>query len=217
MSHASRALERESGPPAGGARPSRGVVVPPTDGAATSKTPTPAPMARSSQIVHDEQCRPAGGPGRRPGKSPMHPSQDEEGQRARRGTDEGGGQLRSRDGAPSNVVRSRSASRSIQLSPPPTPAEALARAQLHLDFPPTAEKLDEWRATVWSLVGIANDDELRSAKPVGRRVVVPPPTSRGRAEGDAAMVYSPPQHRLPRATTRHDDARDDVSIASSDP
>ena len=205
------------GPPAGGAGPSRGVVVPPDGGAATSKTPTPAPTARSSQVVRDEQRHPAGDPARRPGKSPVRPSHDEEGQHARRGADGGGERLRGRDAAPSNVVRSRGASRSTQLSPPPTPAEALARAQLLLDFPPAAEKLDEWRATVRSLVGIANNDELRPAGPVGRRSVEPPHASGGRAGGDAATVHSPPPSRPPRVSVRRDDARDDISIASSDP
>ena len=152
-------------PLAGGAGPSRGVVMPPEGSAATSKIPTPVPTACSSQVVRDEQRRPAGDPGRRPGKSPMRSSHDEEGQHARRGVDGGGGRLQGRDGAPSNAVRSRGASRSTQLSPPPTPAEALARAQLLLDFPPAAEKLDEWRATVRSLVGIANNDELQPVGP----------------------------------------------------
>src|SRR3954470_13458866 len=56
--------------------------------------------------------------------------------------------------APSNVVRSSSTSRSTRRSPllPATPAEALARAQLLLDYPPTADKLDGWRATIQSLI-----------------------------------------------------------------
>ena len=37
--------------------------------------------------------------------------------------------------------------------------EALARAQLLLDFPPAAEKLDEWRATIRSLIAITNKDD----------------------------------------------------------
>ena len=51
--------------------------------------------------------------------------------------------------APSNIVRSPSMSRSSHRSPlpPTTPAEALARAQLLLDYPPTSDKIDEWRAT----------------------------------------------------------------------
>ena len=105
----------------------------------------------------------------------------------------------------------------MQLSPPPTPAEALAHAQLLLDFPPAAERLDEWRATVWSLVGIANKDELRPAGPVGRRSIEPPHASGGQAGGDVATVHSPPPHQPPRVSIRRDDARDDISIASFDP
>nr|XP_040255381.1 mucin-1-like [Aegilops tauschii subsp. strangulata] len=92
------------GTPAGGAVPSKGVVVPPGGGAATSKMPTPAPTARSSQVVRDEQCHPVGDPGRRPGKSPARPSHDEEGQHARRGAGENGGQQQGRDRAPSNMA-----------------------------------------------------------------------------------------------------------------
>ena len=36
--------------------------------------------------------------------------------------------------------------------PPTTPTEALVRAQLLLDYPPTADKTDEWRATIQSLI-----------------------------------------------------------------
>ena len=65
--------------------------------------------------------------------------------------------------APSNVVRSPSTPHSSHRSPPPptTPAEALARAQLLLDYPPTADKTDEWRATIQSLIGFANGDTAR--------------------------------------------------------
>ena len=67
------------------------------------------------------------------------------------------------DTAPSNVLRSPSISRSSHRSPrpPATPAEALARAQLLLDYPPTADKIDEWRATIQSLIGFANGDTPR--------------------------------------------------------
>ena len=68
-----------------------------------------------------------------------------------------------RDTAPSNIVRSPSISRSSHRSPlpPTTPAEALARAQLLLDYPPTADKIDGWRATIQSLIGFANGDTPR--------------------------------------------------------
>ena len=49
--------------------------------------------------------------------------------------------------------------------------QKLWRAQLLLNFPPAAEKLDEWRATIWSLVVVANKDEPRRAGPLGRRSV----------------------------------------------
>src|SRR4051812_16593946 len=70
--------------------------------------------------------------------------------------------------------------RSTQLSPPPTPAEALARAQLLLDFPPAAGKLDEWRATIRSLVVVANKDDPRQVGPSGRRSTEPPHVGAGR-------------------------------------
>ena len=39
---------------------------------------------------------------------------------------------------------------------PSTPAEALARAQLLLDFPPAADKAEDWRATIQSQIGRAH-------------------------------------------------------------
>ena len=68
-----------------------------------------------------------------------------------------------RDTAPSNLVGSPSISRSSHRSPPPpkTSEEALARAQLLLDYPPTADKIDEWRSTIQSLIGFANGDTPR--------------------------------------------------------
>ena len=172
-----------AGPSAGSAGPSKGGIVPPTGGAAASETPTPAPVAHSSQVVRDEQRHHVGDPGRRPGKSPVHHSRDVEGQHARRDAGENGARPPGRDRAPSNVVRSQSASRSTQLSPPPTPAEALARAQLLLDFPPAAENLDEWRA---------NKYEPRPVGPSGRRSVEPPHASGGKTKGVVATVHSPP-------------------------
>ena len=66
-----------AGPPAGGAGPSRGVVVPPPGGAATSRTLTPATIARSSHGVRVEQRHHVGDPGHRRGKSPVRHPQDE--------------------------------------------------------------------------------------------------------------------------------------------
>lgn len=68
-----------AGPLTGGAGPSKGGVVPHTGGAATSKTPTPAPTACSSQAVRDERCHHGDDPGRRRGKSPVYRSRDAKG------------------------------------------------------------------------------------------------------------------------------------------
>lgn len=40
-------------------------------------------------------------------------------------------------------------------SMPSTASEAMARAQLLLRFPPAAEQMDEWCATIQSLLGFA--------------------------------------------------------------
>src|SRR3954463_9371489 len=128
----------------------------------------PAPTARSSQAAHDERRNHTEDPGSRRGKSPERHSRDVEDLPTRRGAGEDGVRPRGRDRAPSDMVRSRSVSRSVQVSLPPTPAEALARAQLLLDFPPTTGKLDEWRATIRSLVAV---------EPLGRRSDGVPRTS----------------------------------------
>ena len=147
----------------------------------------------------------------------MHHSRVRGSQHARRSASENGTQTLGCDRAPSNVVRSRSAPRSTQLPPPPTPAEALARAQLLLDFPPAVEKLDEWRATIRSLVGIANKDEPRPAGPSCRRSVEPAHASGGRTGAAATMVHSPPPHQQQQPPAHRVDDCDNVSTASSDP
>ena len=104
----------------------------------------------------------------------------------------------------------------MQVSLPPTPAEALAHAQLLLDFPPTAGKLDEWRATIRSLVAVANKDEPCPVGPPGRRSDGVPRTSGGKAGGATTTVHSPLPHPVPRTLARRDVAGDAISIASSD-
>ena len=98
--------------------------------------------------------------------------------------------------------------------PPTTPAEALARAQLLLDYPPTADKTDEWRATIQSLIGFANGDTARQPS-----TSLPRQDSRTRADGNktgggATSMHSP--LRRPKSPTRwvHPDSG---STASSDP
>ena len=115
-------------PSASGAGPSKIAAASPEGDARASRTPTPAPTARSSQAACDERRRHAEDPGRRHGKSPKRHSRDVEDLPARRSTSGDGMRPRDRDGAPPDTVRGRSASRSVQVSLPLTPAEALARA-----------------------------------------------------------------------------------------
>src|SRR3954470_17799141 len=69
-------------------------------------------------------------------------SRDAQGQHARQHAGTSEARLPGRDTAPLNIVKSSTISSPTPLSPPlpATPAEALARAQLLLDYPPTADK-----------------------------------------------------------------------------
>src|SRR3954463_3256867 len=118
--------------------------------------------------------------------------------------------------APSNVVRSSSTPRSSRRLPPlpATPAEALARAQLLLDYPPTADKLDGWSATIQSLIGFANGDTPRQPSASQPRRDGQARTDGARTGGGATTVHSPPQR--PRSPTRQNH-HDNDSTASSNP
>ena len=144
-----------------------------------------------------ERRKHGGDPWCRRGKSPERHSREVEDLLARRGTGGDGMRPRGRDRAPSDMVRSRSASRSVQVSLPPTPAEALARVQLLLDFPPTTGKLDEWRATIRSLVAVGNKDKPSPVEPPGRHSDGIPRTSGRGAGGAATTVHSPPPRPVP--------------------
>ena len=100
-------------PSAGGTGPSKIAATPPEGDARASKTPTPAPTARSSQTARDERRNHAEDPGRRRGKSPERHSREVEDLPARQGAGEDGMRPRGRDIAPSDMVRSRSTSRSV--------------------------------------------------------------------------------------------------------
>ena len=204
-------------PFAGGAGLSKVIAAPPEGDARASKTPTPAPTARSSQAVRVEWRNHAEDPGRRHRKSPERHPRDVEDLPARRSTGDNSMRPQGRDRAPSDMVRSRSASRSVQVPLSPTPAEALARAQLLLDFPPTTGKLDEWRATIRSLVAVANKDEPSPVEPPGRCSDGVPCTSGRKVGGAATTVHSPPPRAVPRMPARHGVSGDEISIASSDP
>ncbi|KAI5016077.1 hypothetical protein ZWY2020_005928 [Hordeum vulgare] len=115
--------------------------------------------------------------------------------RTRSSTTRAGEPPRDQQGAPSNMVRSESPARSSRISPPPTPTEALKRAQLLLDFPPSGDKQREWRATIHILLAVADGDEPRQAGTSKR------PSSKHTRDRDektrapTATVHSPPRWR----------------------
>ena len=130
---------------------------------AHSKTSTSVHAPRPSQEARDRQRHGTPGTMHLLDQDRAGGSRSAQDQHARQHAGMSGARSPGRDTAPSNIVRSPSISRSSHRSPPPpaTPAEALARAQLLLDYPPTADKIDEWRATIQSLIGFANGDTQR--------------------------------------------------------
>ena len=110
-----------------GAATSKGVAVTSRDGAATS---------RPSRDGRDTRRCDAGGSRHHRDKTPEHRSQGAHGPPPRQPAGENRPRQRERDGAPSGSVRSRGTSRSSRPVMPNTPAEAMAQAQLLLNFPP---------------------------------------------------------------------------------
>nr|XP_040249509.1 skin secretory protein xP2-like [Aegilops tauschii subsp. strangulata] len=77
-----------------------------------------------------------------------------------------GSQQQGRDAVATGTVRSRAMVRSTSSSPmPSTATEAMARAQLLLRFPSAADQMDEWRATIQSLIGFVEAGGSQRAGP----------------------------------------------------
>ena len=107
-------------------------------------------VPRHSQEAQDQQHHGARSTMRMIDQGQAGGSRGAQDQHARQHAGTSGARSPGRDTAPSNIVRSSSTSRSSRCPPlpPTTPAEALARAQLLLDSPPTWDKIAEWRATI---------------------------------------------------------------------
>ena len=127
---------------------------------AHSKTSASVHAPRPSLEARDRQCHSTHGTMRLLDQDRAGGSRSAQDQHARQHAGTSEARSPGRDTAPSNIVRSPSISRSSHRSPlpPTTPVEALARAQLLLDYPPTIDKINEWRATIQSLIGFANGD-----------------------------------------------------------
>src|SRR3954465_5134936 len=173
-----------------------GVVEPVLGPAASELAPRPSQEARNQQRLGTHGTIRLLDPDRAGG------SQGAQGQHAHQRAGTSMARLPGPGAAPSNVVRSSSTSRSTRPSPPlpATPAEALARAQLLLDYPPTTDKLDSWRATIQSLIGFANGDTPRQHSASQPRQVGQVRTDGAKNGGGATTVHSPPQK--PRSPTR---------------
>ena len=122
-------------------------------------------------------------------------SRDAQGQHARQHAGTGAVRSPVRDFAPSNTVRSLSMSRTSRHSPPPpkTPEEALARAQLLLDYPPAPDKIDDRRATIQSLIGFANGDKPWQPSTSKPRQDAQAQADADKTAGGATTVHSPPK------------------------
>src|SRR3954462_10860429 len=201
-------LEQAGG--GGGARGGTGVAEPVLGPAASELAPRPPQEARNQQRTGTHGAIRSLDPDRAGG------SQGAQGQQANQRAGTSVARLPGPGTAPSNVVRSSNTSRLTRHSPPlpATPAEALARAQLLLDYPPTADKLDGWRATIQSLIGFANGDTPRQPSASQPRPAVQARFDGAKTGGGATTVHSPPQR--PRSPTRRSH-HDNDSTASSNP
>src|SRR6187399_2746213 len=179
-----------------------------TDDRAHSKTSASVHAPRPSQEVPEQRRRGTQGTIRLPGQGQAGGSRDAQGQRA------GTSKARSpgRDVAPSNAVRSPSISRSSHRSPPlpATPAEALARAQLLLDFPPAADKAEDWRSTIQSLIAFANNDSPQQPATSRPRQAEKTKADGDKTAGGATSAHSPP--RKQKTPPRRNNADDGSTV-----
>ena len=97
---------------------------------------------------------------------------------------------------------------------PTTVTEVMARAQMLLDFPSMADKMDERRTSIRSLIKFGDVDRSQLAEPSRRPPTIPAVQTDGHVAGGVPTVQSP--SRLPQWTQRTTEP-DDVSMASSDP
>src|SRR3954468_19660289 len=201
-------LEQAGG--GGGAGGVTGVAEPVLGPAASELAPRPSQEARNQQRTGTHGAIRSLDPDRAGG------SQGAQGQHAHQRAGTSVARLPGPGTAPSNIARSSSTSRSTRRSPPlpATPGEALARAQLLIDYPPTADKLDDWRATIQSLIGFANGDTPRQPSASQPRRASQAPAGGDKTGGGATTVHSPPQR--PRSPTRRNH-HDNDSTVSSDP
>jgi hypothetical protein len=145
----------------------------PTTGVAAARAPPPGRV--------DQDAAPDGATGPR-APSPHHPA-----------IQVVAPQQRGCSAAATGTVRSRAMVQSTSSSPmPSTASKAMVRAQLLLRFPPAAEQMDEWCATIQSLLGYAEAGGSRRAGPPRLPQATATAHTAARTEGAVPMVQSPP-------------------------
>src|SRR5215216_5029048 len=97
---------------------------------------------------------------------------------------------------------------------PSTATEAMARAQLLLRFPPAAEQMDEWCATIQSLLSFTEAGGLQRAGPPRPAQATTTARTTSHTEGDIPTVQSPPRQPVRAPQNQEPDS---VSMASSSP
>ena len=90
----------------------------------------------------------------------------------------------------------------------------MARAELLLRFPPAADQMDEWRATIQSLIGFAEVGGSQRASLPRPPVAMTMARATGRTKGATPMVESPPRELVQEPCNQE---LDDASMALSDP
>src|SRR3954462_5735809 len=176
---------------------------------ADDRTSASEDASRPSRQTTTQQCPATGGGIHLLDQGQTGGSRDAPGPRP----DTGKAKAPGRDPALSNIVRSPSVSRSSRHSPPlpSTPAEALARAQLLLDYPPAADKAEGRRATIQSLIAFANNDTPQQPATSRPRQVAKSKADGDKTAGGATSMHAPSQKQK---TPPRGNNLDDGSTAS---
>lgn len=78
-----------------------------------------------------------------------------------------------RDIVPPGPTKSQEPTHALVPIMPRKPAEAVAQAQVLLNFPPPAHQMEQWRATIQSLLSFANNNRSERGESLHRRQTDP--------------------------------------------
>jgi hypothetical protein len=158
------------------------------DGVAMSNNIAAGRVLRPSQDGRATLPRSAHGPGRHQAGPEHHPHDVQAPLPPCQPVGEHALQQQVRDELPAGPARSRTMSRSVSPAMPTTAAEAMARVQLLLNFLPAPHKMEEWRATIQSLISFADPGKTQEVGPSRRPPTVPAGLTGCRAREGAPTV-----------------------------